>query len=122
MSYKTIHFVVVAECFFTAIVKNVEVDTLSATAVRVSWDRVVLPEVNGYIVYYAGDRKRKSITVTSSVNSVDIEGLLDTLEYEFRVAVIAEINGKEFIGDIPLDLNLFEAISENIMLVLMIQY
>ena len=114
MSYKTLLLLLNASVvIFTAIVKNVEVDTLSATAVRVSWDRVVLPEITGYIVYVTGDRRRNSITVTSSVTSVDIEGLLDTLKYQFRVAVIAEINGKEFIGDIPLDLNLFEAISEN---------
>ena len=30
----------------------IELEDLSATSVRVSWDRLDIPEITGYIVYY----------------------------------------------------------------------
>ena len=88
-----------------AIVKNIKTKTLSATAVRVSWKNVVIPEITGYIiVYYTWDGIRQNVSVNSSVNSVDIEGLLENVKYHFQVAVLAEVDGGEFIGELALEL------------------
>ena len=82
---------------------NVEVEVVSDTSVRVSWDSVDIPEITGYTVYYSqtGNRKRQSeesITVPSSDNSVVIEGLLNNVEYQFQVVAIAELDGDVIIG------------------------
>ena len=41
---------------------NVVVEVVSATSVRVSWDRIDLPEITGYTVYYSqtGNRRDSS--------------------------------------------------------------
>ena len=72
---------------------NVEVEVVSDTSVRVSWDSVDIPEITGYTVYYSqtGNRKRQSegsTTVPSSDNSVVIEGLLNNVEYQFQVVAM----------------------------------
>ena len=36
-----------------AMVMNVEVEVVSASSVRVSWDSLDIPEITGYIVYYS---------------------------------------------------------------------
>ena len=82
---------------------NVEVEVVSDTSVRVSWDSVDIPEITGYTVYYSqtGNRKRQSeesITVTTSDNSVVIEGLLNNVEYQFQVVAIAELDGDVIMG------------------------
>ena len=82
---------------------NVELEVVSDTSVRVSWDSVDIPEITGYTVYYSqtGSRKRQSeesITVPSSDNSVVIEGLLNNVEYQFQVVVIAELDGDVIMG------------------------
>ena len=82
---------------------NVEVEVVSDTSVRVSWDSVDIPEITGYTVYYSqtGSRKRQSeesITVPSSDNSVVIEGLLNNVEYQFQVVAIAELDGDVIMG------------------------
>ena len=82
---------------------NVEVEVISDSSVRVSWDSVDIPEITGYIVYYSqtGNRKRQSeesITVPSSDNSVVIEGLLNNVEYQFQVVAIAELDGDVIMG------------------------
>ena len=82
---------------------NLEVEVVSDTSVRVSWDSVDIPEITGYIVYYSqtGNRKRQSeesITVPSSDNSVVIEGLLNNVEYQFQVVAIAELDGDVIMG------------------------
>ena len=86
-----------------AIVMNVEVEVVSDTSVRVSWDSVDIPEITNYTVYYSqtGDRKRQSeesITVPSSDKSVVIEGLLNNVEYQFQVVAIAELDGDVIMG------------------------
>ena len=82
---------------------NVEVEVVSDTSVRVSWDSVDIPEITGYTVYYSqtGNKKRQSeesITVPSSDNSVVIEGLLNNVEYQFQVVAIAELDGDVIMG------------------------
>ena len=69
---------------------------VSATSVRVSWDRIALPEITGYTVYYSqtGNRQRQqqsgeeSVTVPSSASSVVIGGLESNVQYQFQVAAI----------------------------------
>ena len=82
---------------------NLEVEVVSDTSVRVSWDSVDIPEITGYTVYYSqtGNRKRQSeefVTVPNSDNSVVIEGLLNNVEYQFQVVAIAELDGDVIIG------------------------
>ena len=82
---------------------NVEVEIVSDTSVKVSWDSVGIPEITGYTVYYSqtGNSKRQSeesITVPSSDNSVVIKGLLNNVEYQFQVVAIAELDGDVIIG------------------------
>ena len=86
-----------------ALVMNVEVEIVSDTSVRVSWDNVDIPAITGYKIYYnqTGNRKRQSgesITVPSSDNSVVIEGLLNNVEYQFQVVAIAELDGDVIMG------------------------
>ena len=86
------------------LVMNVELKVLSDTSVRVSWDSVDIPEITGYTIYYSqtGNRKKQKseefITVSSSITSVVIEGLLNNVEYQFQVVAIAELDGDVFIG------------------------
>ena len=86
--------------FNIAIVMNVEVEIVSDTSVRVSWDSVDIPEITGYKIYYNQTRNRseESITVPSSNNSVVIEGLLNNMEYQFQLVAIAELDGDLIMG------------------------
>lgn len=79
-------------------VMNVEVDILSANAVRVSWDSINIPEVTGYTVYYTKTRYRTdkiqnedmAINLTSSLNSLVF--IYDD-EYRFQVIAVADLEG-----------------------------
>ena len=80
---------------------NVVVEVVSATSVRVSWDRIDLPEITGYTVYYSqtGNRQRRqqsgeeSVTVPSSASSVVIGDLESNVQYQFQVAVTVQRTG-----------------------------
>ena len=99
---------------YTAIVEKVKIKTLSPTAVRVSWKSVLgIPEMIGYIVYYTGDLKRRNISVNSSVTSVDIEGLLKNVKYQYQVAVLAKVNGQEIIGELAIPPTRLRFLGEN---------
>ena len=82
-----------------AMVINVEVEVVSAGLVRVSWNALDIPEITGYIVYYSQTGNTQSVNVTSSANSVLIDGLINNVEYQFQVAAIAELNGDVAIGE-----------------------
>ena len=73
-------------------VMNVVVEVLSTGTVIVSWDRLDILEITGYIVYYShsGNTQSVKFSVTTSTNSVVIGGLLNIVEYQFQVAAIAE--------------------------------
>lgn len=80
---------------------NIDVEMVSDHSVRVSWDRVDLPEITGYTVYYSQTENTdigKSITVSSSMNSVVIEDLVSDVEYQFQVAAIAELDEEVIVG------------------------
>ena len=81
-------------------VMNVEVEITSATSVRVSWDRLDIPEITGYIVYYS--RRQRHITennIFSHENSVIIDNLLSDVEYQFEVVAVVELDGDVVTGD-----------------------
>ena len=80
-------------------VMNVEVEVISAGSVRVSWDSLDIPEITCYIVYYSQTGNTQSVNVTTSTNSVVIDGLMSNVEYQFQVAAIAELDGERFIGE-----------------------
>ena len=82
----------------TAVVMNVEVEITSATSVRVSWDRLDIPEITGYIVYYS-QRQRDIKHIFSLKNSVIIDNLLSDVEYQFEVVAVAELDGDVVTGD-----------------------
>ena len=82
--------------FFAAVVMNVQVEELTSTSVRVSWDRIDIMEITSYTVYYSATgsrRNEKSITVASSQNSVMIDNLLSDVDYQFQVAAVAFLYG-----------------------------
>ena len=77
-------------------VMNVQVERLSATSVRVSWEMINNAEITNYTVYYRtiGNRKKRdgeeSITVLSSQNSVVIGDLMSNVTYYFQVAAVVQ--------------------------------
>ena len=92
----------------TAEVMGVDVEILTDTSVRVSWERILnIPEITHYTVFYsrAGSRKRQaageqSMNVSRSSSSVDIEGLSSgTRLYQFAVVAVATVNNVEILGE-----------------------
>ena len=89
-----------------------DVQMLTDTSVRVSWERILnIPEITHYTVFYskAGNRKRQaagedSRNVSSSSSSVDIEGLSGgARSYQFIVIAVATVDNVEIPGDRPTD-------------------
>ena len=83
-------------------VTGVMVEQLTATSVRVSWDEIPVDGTT-YRVYYSqtGNRKRQSteVSMDSTTNSVDIDGLDSNVEYQFQVVAIAVVNGQTIEGE-----------------------
>ena len=83
---------------------NIMVMATSATSVRVTWDRLDIPEITGYIVYYSQTRNsemvniERSVSVQSSQNSVTIYNLLTDVEYQFQMVALAELEGEKTTG------------------------
>ena len=76
------------------------VEVVSATSIQVSWDRLDIPEISGYIVYYSQTgNSEMATTVPSSKNSVTIDGLLTDVEYQFQVVAVAELDGDVVMGE-----------------------
>ena len=78
----------------TAVVMNVEVEISSATSVRVSWDKLDIPEITGYIVYYSQRQTDITEHIFSHENSVIIDNLLTDVEYQFEVVAVTELDGE----------------------------
>ena len=81
---------------------NTELFVTSATSVRVSWDRLDIPEITGYIVYYSQTEMvttEQSVNVPISQNSVLIEDLMTDVEYQFEVLAVAELDGDVVMGE-----------------------
>ena len=86
-------------------ITQLEFDVLSASSVRVSWDRLDIPEITGYIVYYSqiGNSDEKSntelsVNITSPDTSVTINNLISDMQYQFEVVALAELNGDVAVG------------------------
>ena len=81
-------------------VMNVEVEVISASSVRVSWDSLG-PEITGYIVYYShqAGNAEQSISVSNTINSVVVENLMNVVEYQFQVVAVSELDGDEIMGE-----------------------
>ena len=83
---------------------NIMVMATSATSVRVSWDRLDIPEITGYIVYYSQTMNSEMVTIETSVrvqssqNSVIIYNLLTDVEYQFQMVALAELEGEMATG------------------------
>ena len=93
---------------YTAEVMGVDVEILTDTSVRVSWERILnIPEITHYTVFYSGAGSRKRQTdceqfrnVPSSNSSVDIEGLVgDAMSYQFVVIAVATVDNVEISGE-----------------------
>ena len=77
-------------------------EILSASSVNVSWDRLNISLVTGYIVYYSrkGNNGEEMFTnVSSPSNSVIIRDLMTDVEYQFEVVAIAEVGGDVVMGE-----------------------
>ena len=76
------------------------VEVVSATSIQVSWDRLDIPEITSYMVYYSqtGNSERVT-TVSSSKISVTIENLQTNVEYQFQVVAVAELDGDVVMGE-----------------------
>ena len=83
-------------------VTGVIVEQLTDTSVRVSWDKIPVDGIT-YRVYYSqtGNRKRQSteMSMDSTTNFVDIDGLDSNVEYQFQVVAIAVFNGETIEGE-----------------------
>ena len=89
--------ITICASYIIAMVINITVMATSATSVRVSWERLDIPEITGYIVYYSqtGNSEmvtiERSVSVQSSQNSVMIYNLLTDVEYQFQTVAFAEL-------------------------------
>ena len=83
---------------------NVIVAVLSDTAVQVRWDRLDIPEITGYIVYYSQtgnsemETTEQSVNISNSDTFVIIDNLIGLTLYQFEVVAVAELNGDAVIG------------------------
>ena len=83
-------------------VVNVEIDIISSTSLRVSWDRLDIPEITRYIVYYnqtGNSEMVASVDVSGSENSVIIEDLMSNIQYQFEVVGVVEVEGDVVMGE-----------------------
>ena len=85
---------------FVASVLILELEIHSATSVNVSWERLDTSLITGYIVYYRPmENDGEELNVSSSENFVIINNLITGVEYQFQVAVVAEVNGNMVMGE-----------------------
>ena len=75
-------------------------EVVSATSIQVSWDRLDIRELTGYIVYYSqAGNSEMNTTLSSSENSVAFNNLLTDVEYQFQVLAVAELDGETIMGE-----------------------
>ena len=75
-------------------------EVVSAISILVSWDRLDIPEITRYIVYYSQTGNSEMvITVSGSENSVTIDNLLTNEVYQFQVVALAELDGEIIEGE-----------------------
>ena len=76
-------------------------EDVSATSIQVSWDRLDIPEIIGYIVYYSQTGNSEMVTIETSVTVIGseetfvvIDNLRSGVEYQFQVVAVAELDGE----------------------------
>ena len=75
-------------------------EVVSATSIQVSWDRLDIPEITSYMVYYSQTGNSEMVTtVSGSENSVTIENLLTDVECQFQVVAVAALDGDVVMGE-----------------------
>lgn len=80
------------------VVVDIEVMMVSDSSVRVSWDidytNITGYTVYGYAVFYSlsGNQNEEDGMAIGNINSVLIDHLISGMEYQFQVAVLAEID------------------------------
>ena len=86
---------------YIALVKILEIEVLSGTSVRVSWDRLDTLEITRYIVYYRLTRNctSPSQSTTSSEDYLTLNDLVEGAEYQFEVVAVAELYGEVVMGE-----------------------
>ena len=69
-------------------------ELVSASSVKVSWERLNISELTGYIVYYSQtDKRQEEGRVT-----VLIDNLSSYVEYQFQVVAVVEVEGEVLMG------------------------
>ena len=98
--------------YYAAEVMKVQVQILTDTSVRVSWERILnMPKITHYTVFYsrAGSRKRQaageqSRNVQSTEDSLVISNLSGgTRSYQFAVIAVATVDDVEILGERPVN-------------------
>ena len=84
-----------------ATVLNVRVELEpTTTSARVMWEKINVPSISSYIVYYSAEGVREqSQTVPSSENSVVIMDLKNDVEYEYQVVATGIVNRQQISGE-----------------------
>ena len=80
----------------------IKLEVISATSVNVSWERLDIPEITGYIVYYSQTGNSESdtiVNVPSSTNFMVVSDLISSTEYQFEVVAVAELDGDAIVGE-----------------------
>ena len=87
--------------YIVAMVLNVQVQLQpNITSVRVVWDKVNVPGISSYTVYYSTEGESEQFrSVPSSENSVVIMDLRSDAEYRFQVVAIGTVNRQEISGE-----------------------
>ena len=88
--------------FVTAAVEEVKVITVNATAVNVSWDALIISDVDvdNYTVVYSSSQDREiNVEFSAPVTSGVITNLSGTDFYQFQVFVTVTVNGRSLDGE-----------------------
>ena len=88
---------------YVAKVKNVVLEVLAADAVRVSWDKLNLPGITKYHVYYRPKDETKKqpeteVQVPGNNTSVFINKTFDAGLYVFEVVAQQQVGGQNVVG------------------------
>ena len=83
-----------------------EVEVLSGSSVRVSWNYTNFQAITDFLVYYRDIEDRRtqeesemSVVSGPGASSVDVDGLVSGSTYEFQVVTRLAVNGEEITSD-----------------------
>ena len=93
--------------FYPAMVRNVRVTTINATALLVSWDGLQDSYLSHYTIYYSAfspslgkvvDKFTKVISSANTAEIVSIRELRAGVEHEFQVTASLKVDGELYEG------------------------